>query len=418
MSTTVVDTGTLQDGIYLSPATRPPNAFLFLTLDFQSPVEAAADSLERICGVLTDLRVGVVRDLQATREGEAGQLVEAETFDFLFGYGASFFDATRGLTEAERPVHLTRLARHREPFANLPWGSEASQGGEGDVCLQLTGRDAHATSRAAVEVWKAIADDDLPVVISGSFKGFARDDGRSWIGFHDGVSNVCPSQRLAAVECQGDPDWNRGGTYLAFLRCAVDLASWRTLSRNEQELLIGRDKLTGCALAGTTERQGELVPRPYAGCPAAPDAPAEDRDKFRDPPETGDPVVEASHIHRANQNRTEPTTHAGHRIYRQGYEYLTDFGRDGPHLGLNFVSFQRDLEHLCQILGLPGWLGGVNFGGRPDRGPGEPEPIELLSLEAAGLYAVPPRGQPFPGAKLFRRRESESLTPRRRKRAP
>jgi hypothetical protein len=34
MSTTFVDTGELQDGIYLSPATRPPNGFLFLTLEF------------------------------------------------------------------------------------------------------------------------------------------------------------------------------------------------------------------------------------------------------------------------------------------------------------------------------------------------------------------------------------------------
>jgi Dyp-type peroxidase family len=404
MSTTFVDTGQLQDGIYLSPATRPPNAFLFLTLEFEpgGGAVAARDALERTWEVLTDLRAGVVRDLKATQEGEADQLIEPETFDFLLGYGPSFFDHARALTETERPARLTRLARHREPFANLPWHSEASRGGEGDLCLQLTGRDAHATSRAAVEVWKAIGDDHLPLAISGSFDGFARDDGRSWIGFHDGVSNIRPSQRLAAVECQGDPDWNRGGTYLAFLRCAVALASWRRLSRSEQELLIGRDKLSGCALEGTSERHGELVPQPYPDCPATADAPAGDRDKFRDPPETGDPAIEASHIHRANQNRAEPTTHAGHRIYRQGYEYLTGLGPDRPDLGLNFVSFQRDLEHLWQILGLPGWLGGVNFGGRPDRGRGEPEPIELLSLEAAGFYAVPPREQPFPGAKLFR----------------
>lgn len=403
MSTTFVETGELQDGIYLSPATRPPNAFLILTLVFYADVDATAarDALERISAVLTDLRAGLVRDLLATQESETDQPIDAGTFDFLLGYGATFFDHAKGLTEAARPARLTCLARHREPFKNLPWASDASRGGEGDLCLQLTGRDSHATSRAAVEVWKAIGDDQLPLAISGSFSGFARDDGRSWIGFHDGVSNIRPSQRLAAVECQGDPEWNRGGTYLAFLRCAVDLAAWRSLSRSAQELLIGRDKLTGCALEGTTERNGELAPRPYRGCPAAADASTEDRDKFRDPPETGDAVVEASHIHRANQNRTESTTHAGHRIFRQGYEYLAGLGPNGPDLGLNFVSFQRDLEHLWQILGLPSWLGGVNFGGRPDRGPSEPEPIELLSLEAAGFYAVPPREQPFPGAKLF-----------------
>jgi Dyp-type peroxidase family len=405
MSTTVVDTGKLQDGIYLSPDARPPNAFLILTLDFEANAEAtdARDALERIWEVLKDLRAGVVRDLQGTREGESERRIEEGTFDFLLGYGASFFDRAKRRTGAKRPARLTRLARDREPFANLPWGPDASRGGEGDLCLQLTGRDAHATSRAAVEVWKVIGDGRLPLAITGSFDGFARDDGRSWIGFHDGVSNIRPSHRLAAVECQGDPDWNRGGTYLAFLRCAVDLGAWRKLPRSAQELLIGRDKLTGCALEGSTERDGELAPRPFPGCPAAADASPEERDKFRDPPETGDAVVEGSHIHRANQNRTEPTTHAGHRIFRQGYEYLAGFGPDSPELGLNFVSFQRDLEHLWQILGLPGWLGGVNFAGRRNRGPGEPEPIELLSLEAAGFYVVPPKERPFPGAKLFGR---------------
>jgi len=405
MSMTVVDTGELQDGIYLSPAARPPNALLILTLDFEANVEAAAarEALARVWEVLIDLRAGVVRDLRASQEDEADQRIEQGTFEVLLGYGASFFDPTRGLTQAHRPTRLTRLARDREPFSNLPWASGASRGGEGDLCLQLTGRDVQATSRAAVEIWKSIVDGRLPLAVTGSFDGFARDDGRSWIDFHDGVSNIRPSQRLAAVECQGDPDWNRGGTYLAFLRCAVELAAWRKLPRSAQELLIGRDKLTGCALEGTTERGGALVPRPYPGCPAAADASPEDRDKFRDPPETGDPVVEASHIHRANQNRTEPTTHAGHRIFRQGYEYLAGFGPDGPDLGLNFISFQRDLEHLWQILGLPGWLGGVNFAGRQDRGQGEPEPIDLLSLEAAGFYAVPSRERPFPGSKLFGR---------------
>ncbi|MDQ3729426.1 MAG: hypothetical protein M3355_07525, partial [Actinomycetota bacterium] len=179
MSATFVETGALQSGIYLSPATPPPNAFLFLTLDINADVDSASArvAVRRVLGVLTDLRAGLVRDLLATREEEADQPIDAGTFDFLLGYGASFFDSTRGFTRAKRPARLTGLTRHREPFANLPWSPEASRGGEGDLCLQLTGRDAHAVSRAAVEVWKAIGEDRLPLAISGSFDGFARDDG-------------------------------------------------------------------------------------------------------------------------------------------------------------------------------------------------------------------------------------------------
>src|SRR6185436_15347890 len=92
----------------------------------------------------------------------------------------------------------------------------AGHGGEADLLLQLTGATQHAVARAAVEVAKLIAERALPLRAAGGYDGFLRDDGRSWIGFHDGVSNVEPSQRLAAVTCQGEPEWLRGGTTLAF----------------------------------------------------------------------------------------------------------------------------------------------------------------------------------------------------------
>jgi deferrochelatase/peroxidase EfeB len=397
----------LQPGIYLLPEQRPPNAFLFATLDFASNIDstAARDAVLEITTVLRELQGGSVRDLQPSRPDEAPpRPIDSGTFDFLLGYGASFFDRPAGqqLTEDRCPDLLAPLGHHGNPFPNLPWGTDVPDlAGEGDLCLQLTGRDAHAVSRAAIEVWKAIHDQQLRVTVRDTYDGFARDDGRSWLGFHDGVSNIRRSQRHHAVECTGDPDWNRGGTYLAFMRIEVDLAAWRDLTREDQEILIGRDKLTGCALETVDEENGRMLPRPYAGCPAAPEATPQERDFFRDPPESGDSIIEASHIHRANQNRTEPTTAAGHRIFRQGYEYFDGAEDCTPRLGLNFVSFQRDIEHLRQLLGLSSWLGDVNFGGRRDRRPGEPPPLELLSLRAGGFYAVPPREDPFPGAKLF-----------------
>ncbi|HEX5375845.1 MAG TPA: hypothetical protein VFW48_06780 [Solirubrobacterales bacterium] len=393
----------LQAGIYLGPGL--PKAFLFAVADFAPGCDSAraGAALRRVWEMLGELRRGVVRDTEATRPGEESAGVDADTFDALIAYGASLFDPRRGLTESPRPELLVSLGHPGGPFPNMRWGPDVLPGsGEGDVCLQLTGRDSQAVTRAAVEVWKLIVDEDLPLSIRETYEGFGRDDGRSWIGFHDGVSNVRRSQRGAAVRCAGDPGWNRGGTYLAFLRCAVDLAAWRRIGREEQEVLVGRDKLTGHALRGVSWDGTRLHPRPFQPPLEGPGGTPEERDAFRDPPETGDPIVEASHIHRANQNRAEPTTPAAHRIFRQGYEYLEGFTADGPDLGLNFVSFQGDLEHLRQILGLSGWLGGVNFGGRANRGPGEPDPIELISLRAGGFYAVPPLGEPFPGASLYR----------------
>lgn len=389
----------LQDGIYLDPGPLP-KAFRFLVLDLSEGTgpHAAHDAIERIWATLSALRnQGQVGDLAVTGPGETPATVPAGTFDALIGYGASFFSSERALTRADRPARLARLGHPGDPFPNFGWADGVvARSGEGDLCLQLTGRDGHAVDRAAVEVWKTIADGGLPLTVRETFDGFARDDGRSWIGFHDGVSNITPSQRRVAVEATGDPEWNTGGTYLAFLRCEVDLAAWRRLSRAAQEIIVGRDKLSGNALERVDRVGDSLAAQPFTACPTGLG------DVFRDPPETGDPLVEASHVHRANQNRSEPSSSAAHRIFRQGYEYLEDIGPKGPRLGLNFVSFQRDLEHLRQILTIGSWLGGVNFGGAAaESGIGGPDPIQLISLRAGGFYAVPPRAEPFPGVTLL-----------------
>jgi len=69
-------------------------------------------------------------------------------------------------------------------------------------------------------------------------------------------------------------------------------------------------------------------------------------------------------------------------------------------VGLNFVSFQRNLIHLTNILRTPGWLGNANFGG-PAPEPGQPRGIDLVELMAGGYYAVPPAGNPFHGSDIF-----------------
>lgn len=114
---------------------------------------------------------------------------------------------------------------------------------------------------------------------------------------------------------------------MAFLRLPVDLAAWRALSRSAQELLVGRDKLSGSALVAV-ERDAQGL-RPVVG------------GDFVDPPQTTDAVLEASHVHLANPSRASPHAPAAHRIFRQGYDFLEDVGPDGPRLGLNFVLSAR-----------------------------------------------------------------------------
>ena len=68
------------------------------------------------------------------------------------------------------------------------------------------------------------------------------------------ISRVTKEIRVVAItntkHLRPDDKWLLGGTYLAFLRIAVDIASWDGLNSYDQEIIIGRDKLTGCPLIG------------------------------------------------------------------------------------------------------------------------------------------------------------------------
>lgn len=177
--------------------------------------------------------------------------------------------------------------------------------------IQLIGPHEASVSCAVAELLAAIEQDELPVEAAAVFGGFGRPDGRGWLGFHDGVSNLESSRRPAAIVSRGDPAWLAGGTTMALLRFAIDLVTWRGLTRTEQELLVGRDRDTGAPLA-RLDAEGVPVSRPSQD-------PETDRRAFVDPPETTDPAIERSHIHRANQSRAWPGAPAALRIFRQGY---------------------------------------------------------------------------------------------------
>jgi Dyp-type peroxidase family len=396
----------LQEGIFFRPGERPPPCYRLALVNVRAgtPRDTAAGAVERLWGMLRELeRSGAVRDLQGRPE-EPPAPVPSGTFTSLIGFGASLFDPDREtpLTDRERPPRLYSLRSLREPFATIPWLTDAADNrGEADIALQFVGLSEVAVARPVVEAWKLIVDEDLPLEVIASFGGLQRDDRRSWVDFHDGVSNLRSSQRLVAIEAGDEPAWMARGTYMALLRLAVDLPAWRRLTREQQEAVVGRDKLSGNPLERVEVSDGALRPVLMPGCSASEDATPEERSRFKDPPDVHDEIVGSAHIHRSNQNRGAPDTPANQRIYRQGYEFFDSIGPEGPVLGLNFVSFQRELDRLLKILETSGWLGDVNFGGRDSASAPEPDPIVLMRLLAGGFYAVPPRAEPFPGAELF-----------------
>lgn len=397
----------LQPGIYYRPGQRPRPCYRLLLLDVAADAGASdvVAALAELAPLIQGLRDGQVPELLGQDEdGVAATKEQFADLALLIGYGRRLFDPDSHkpeLVAKERPAFLAYLDHPGEAFPKLPWAAEATTNqGQADICLQFTADNEAAVNRAAIEVWKLVAEDGYPLQAQATFSGFGRSDGRGWLEFHDGVSNLASAQREAALTTAGEPAWMAGGTYMVFLRLAVDLRLWRRLTRSQQELLIGRDKLSGLPLS-STERDADGTIKPIPVPAPDQDSSYVERAAYHDPPQTTDPILEVSHTHRANQNRASAAAPGGLRIFRQGYDFLEQVAADGPRLGLNFVSFQADLATLQHILHLPGWLGDVNFAGSTEPRPGEPEQVALLSLIAGGFYAVPPVAEPFPGATLF-----------------
>ena len=405
----------LQEGIFHAPGIRPGKAFAILFLQAVPGTEAAqvGASFRRLWRVYQGLRRGEVPDLP-------GQPVPAGGLTCLVGYGATAFE----LAGAQRPLpeELRQFGRFRSP---LTAGGGLLLGGSGQIydndvkknpateviAVQFIAETDLAVNRAVVETWKALQDDALDagepaLQLAAFFQGFQRDDGRSWIDFHDGTSNLPSDQRHEVIvitdEVAGMDEWTIGGTYLCFMRIGVDLPVWRRLARQQQELLVGRDKMSGCPFV-SVDAAGHPVAE--QGCPVAGTIHVgmDGNEGFLEPADVaiGSPLAQ-SHVQRSSHHRQDLSAVDSLRIFRQGYEFLEPIeSAPGFRAGLNFVSFQDTPQRLIRILTTPSWMGSTNFGGDPQ----QPLPGTdcLLAIRAAGIFLAPPvvEEEEFPGASVF-----------------
>jgi Dyp-type peroxidase family len=401
----------LQEGIYWDTGQTPGRcaAFLFLRATPGVPAREVGQVLQRIYDAQAALAAGRVGDLPGTA------LPDGFRFTRLVGYGQKAF-ALPG-------------ARRMAPQALLPFSSPLTGGGgpivrgaglhyapglqrnpaTEEVLFQFIGDTPLSVQLPVVETWKVLHDSaqnasEAPLTMAACFSGFGREDRRSWIDFHDGVSNLRSGQeRKRVIACKvasSSPDaWLNEGTYVAFVKIRVDLAAWRQLPRLLQEELVGRDKLTGCALVDGSRETGWNA---IAGCPfAGGSLSAPGGEAFLEPSGVAQGAIKLSHVRRANHGRQNHSDPDSNRIFRQGFEFLDGVASGAaPDLGLNFVSFQDTPRRLVNLLNLESWLGKINFGG--DENAPMPSGERLLHALAAGIYAVPPAGvERFPGASIF-----------------
>jgi deferrochelatase/peroxidase EfeB len=187
------------------------------------------------------------------------------------------------------------------------------------------------------------------------------------------------------------------------MRIAIDLQKWEETPQNIQEIIIGRDKLTGCPLVRVDSK---YRPVRDTRCPVIGTSEVIDpgNEYFRDhPPFTTSPlnkVLQQSHIGSNRPLDKIPIwDKRSLRIYRQGFEFLQST-MDPPHfeVGLNFVSFQNTPERLHRTLSYQHIISQKT---RFDES--MPTLDQYFYVLAAGIFLAPPvkQDEPFPGADIF-----------------
>jgi deferrochelatase/peroxidase EfeB len=281
------------------------------------------------------------------------------------------------------------------------------------ILIQFIADSEFYTNRAIVEIWKELHKKGKngkksPLKLSGIHTGFQRLDQRNWLGFHDGVSNLKSRERSSVIlidsrSLSSQDKWISSGTYLGFIKIALNLENWNDTSVKEQEIIIGRDKLTGCPLI-RIDKNGKGVKDARCPVPGTSEIIDPGNEFFRDPPPYGirnaHSILKYSHIGRARPiDRIPVSDPKSARIYRQGFEFLVaEKSPPGFVAGLNFVSFQNTPERLFRTL---------TYQPAPLGKPNSPVPLpnfdRFVSVLAAGVFLVPPiiQGEPFPGSLIF-----------------
>lgn len=183
----------------------------------------------------------------------------------------------------------------------------------GDVFLQVGADDGVAAVTAARHL---VAAAEPALAVRWWQRGFSSATRRNLMGQIDGTANLAVDDpRFAQTVWAGDtqPDWLRGGSYVALRRIRMALPQWNSLSVEDQEAVIGRFKDSGAPLSGAAETD-------------AVDLSAQTADLQL--------VVPAdAHVRLANPENT-----GGARIHRRGFSY-----DDGPSdAGLLFMAWQAD----------------------------------------------------------------------------
>jgi len=427
--------GSLQEGIYYTKGSRPGRSLgiVFLRTNRSSDALEVGKVLTRIWQICTNLKNGVTGDF---KDLDLSYPELYHDLKVMIGYGPRIFDLNG--THRKTPKLFSELfVEPNRGGGPVLEGSDLSYHEDiienhaalDDVVIQFISNNVFVTNQCIVEIWREISEvkkidkHGASLSLTKFYDGFRREDNRNWMGFHDGVSNIKDEERKGIITINGyqvkpEDNWIINGTFMGFIRLYVDLHHWWTVNRNEQELMVGRDKVTGCPIMGINDTTGKNIVMKGCPKPGTKEVTENGNEAFRDHPPYGfqmlpagasDELLRFSHIAEARKITPHSIRQKEqYRIFRQGYEFLEKIEPyPGIRAGLNFISFQDNPIRLLNT------LVNINAESAKDLKTGwnqrKKEDIQrykfnsFFRVGAAGIFFVPPQNSEelFPGASIF-----------------
>jgi deferrochelatase/peroxidase EfeB len=319
--------------------------------------------------------------------------------------------------------------------ANLPqdlipinWGAfsdSPANSAEGDIVLQIGADSSYIVEHVLRRIEHTLtASFTITWAIAGEQRNggdhggpLTADSARSLNGFHDGLSNLDPSdpndQLLIFAGQNGapalptppgpgpqpapqpgqpgynqsgqpepsfptlrqppttpEPAWAKDGTYMVIRASVINVCSWDQLPLSQQQEEIVRFKYSGATLDNPNEPAHRHDPPAFATTPG----------------NTAVPLN--SHIRRANPRAQ--TSDALRRFFRRGYPLMVGSTTGSLQRGLLFVAFARSISTQVEFV-LQAWLKNPDF---PQPGNGIDPILQLDSVLCGGYYFVPPVTDP------------------------
>jgi deferrochelatase/peroxidase EfeB len=266
--------------------------------------------------------VGVTEiDDPPPESGLLGSYDAPDSLTVTVAFGHTLFDGRYGLAHL-KPARLTEM----RAFA-LDRLDPARTGG--DMLLQICAGQRDTVVHTVRELMRTLAGSFEPRWALDGFQTTQRNPDphastRNLFAFRDGTAN--PDVTDAALMNQlvwvgggtAQPAWTAGGTYVVVRTIRQHVEFWDRVGMLEQEQMIGRYRVSGAPLGGSSEYE-------------SPDYPS-------DP--NGRRIPLNAHIRLANP-RTAAT--ADQRILRRPYNYNRGFDEAGDQdQGMLFIAFNQD----------------------------------------------------------------------------